>query len=78
MVGEVEKEEDGGRTAAFCGAPKLFWASRCSSVRGWPGLHLSDTHMGEEGGCSQLSFFLTLGAKICWDEVVVPKVSETM
>lgn len=33
VVGEAEKEEDGARrTAGLCGAPKVFWASRCSSV----------------------------------------------
>lgn len=33
VVGEAEKEEDGGRrTVGLCGAPTVFWASRCSRV----------------------------------------------
>lgn len=33
VVGEAEKEGDGERrTVGVCGAHKVFWASRCSSV----------------------------------------------
>lgn len=33
VVGEAEKEEDGRRrTVGLCGAPRVFWASRCSRV----------------------------------------------
>ena len=44
----------------------------------WPDLYLNNTHVGEGGGCSQLSLPLTLGAKVCWDRVVAPKVSDTL
>lgn len=77
VVGESEKEEDGGRrTMGLVGAPKVFWEPKCTRVMRWPGLHLSDTH--SRGRYSQVAFNLTLGAKICWDKVVAPKVSDTL
>lgn len=77
VVGESEKEEDGGRrTMGLGGAPKVFWALKCTRVIRWPGPHLSDTH--SRGRYSQLSLTLTLGAKICWDKVVAPKVSNSV
>lgn len=48
VVRKAEKEEDGGRrTVGLCGAPKVFWASRCSRVLRQSGLHLGDTHCTE-------------------------------
>lgn len=77
VVGEAEKKEDGGKGALdLCGAPKVFKASRCSSVMRWQAC-ISMTPMWEER-YSQLSLPLTLGAKICWDELVAPQVSDIL